>query len=59
MKKTLTNLKHFARILANVILSIGLFAVFSEGDSFIPNFIGLACFAGLILINKNNSYGCA
>ena len=40
---------------ANSILSIGLIGIFSEGSSFLPNLVGLGCFALLILINKNRT----
>ena len=39
------------RLVINIILGIGCFAVFNESDSFTPNLIGLACFALLLLIN--------
>ena len=38
----------------NIILGIlGLFLVFNESDTFTPNFVGLACFALLIYINRD------
>ena len=43
------------KIIINIILGCGLMCVFSEGDSFIPNFIGLACFALLIAVNAPDS----
>ena len=48
MAKTLEIL----RKVANVPLCIGVFAVFNESDTFVPNFIGLACAALLIVINR-------
>lgn len=43
---------------ANLLLSIGLFGVFNENpDNFVPNFVGLACFILLIVINRKNNYG--
>lgn len=48
MAKTLEIL----RKVANVPLCIGVFAVFNESDTFVPNFIGLACAALLVIINR-------
>ena len=39
------------RTIINVILALGCFMVFNESNTFTPNFIGLACFVGLILFN--------
>jgi len=39
------------RLIINIILGFGCFLVFNDSESFIPNFIGLACFALLIAIN--------
>lgn len=39
------------RTIINVILAIGVFCVFNESETLKPNFIGLACFVGLILFN--------
>lgn len=47
MKKTWRNI----RLAVNILLGCGCFAVLNESDSFTPNFIGLACFALLIVIN--------
>lgn len=38
---------------ANIILIIGVFGVFNDSSSFVPNFIGLGCFLMLLIINKN------
>ena len=43
-------MKTFKTII-NIMLGIGFFAVFNESDTIIPNLIGLACFAALIIIN--------
>ncbi len=39
------------RFIVNVILAAGTLLVFNESDTFVPNFIGLACGALLIVIN--------
>jgi len=39
------------RLVINILLGIGCFAVFNEGESFKPNLFGLACFALLIVLN--------
>lgn len=49
MEKTLETL----RWCANIILGLGCWLIVNEGESFIPNFIGLACAALLVVINKN------
>lgn len=43
------------KTIINILLGIGLMCVFSEGDSFLPNLFGLACFAMLIAVNAPNS----
>ena len=40
-----------AKLILNIILGCGLMCVFSEGDSLVPNFIGLVCFVLLIAVN--------
>ena len=50
MTKTL----HHIRWVANVLLGLGCFLVLNESDSFVPNFIGLACYILLIIINRDN-----
>lgn len=39
------------RLIINIILGFGCFMVLNDGDSFLPNFIGLVCFALLIVLN--------
>lgn len=51
----MTKALNILRWLANAILMVGLFGIFNEGDSFLPNLVGLGCFALLILINKNKT----
>lgn len=41
------------RFMANVILAAGCLLVFNESDTFVPNFIGLACGVLLIVINPH------
>lgn len=43
------------KTIINILLGIGLMCVFSEGDSFVPNLFGLACFALLIAFNAPSS----
>ena len=47
--------KDIIRLTSNVLLGLGCFFVFNEGESIVPNIIGLACAALLILINKDNN----
>ena len=54
MDKTLEKL----RLTASVLLGfIGIPLVFNESNTFVPNFIGLACYALLIVINRNKYVG--
>ena len=39
------------RLIFNILLGIGCFLVFNDSETFIPNLVGLACFALLIIIN--------
>lgn len=39
------------RIIISIILAIGGFAIFNEGDSFVPNMFGIFCLALLVAIN--------
>lgn len=48
MERTLNAL----RWCANIILGLGCWLIVNEGDSFVPNIIGLACAALLIVINR-------
>lgn len=48
MEKTL----YYAKWVINIILGIGVFLVFNESDTFIPNLVGLACAALLVVINR-------
>ena len=41
------------RLAINIILAIGCFAVFNEGESLVPNFVGLCCFIALLAINPH------
>lgn len=43
---------HYIRWCANVILGFGSLLALNESETFIPNFIGVACFYALILINR-------
>lgn len=49
MAKTL----HFAKWVVNIILGLGCWLIVNESDTFVPNFIGLACAALLIVINRD------
>lgn len=46
------------KTIISIILAIGIFGVFNESESFAPNFVGLACFVGLILLNKDKAKEC-
>lgn len=39
------------KLIISIILAIGGFAIFNEGDSFAPNLFGLFCLALLVAIN--------
>jgi hypothetical protein len=39
------------RIIISIILALGGMMIFNESDTFLPNFIGLACLALLVAIN--------
>lgn len=57
MGKIFNILRRTTKILkriANIVLGIGVMGVLSEGESLLPNLIGLVCFALLIALNKNN-----
>lgn len=41
------------KTIINIILCLGLFLVFNESDTIIPNLIGLACFGLLIAFNAD------
>lgn len=41
-------------IIIDIILCIGLFLVFNESETFVPNIIGIACFAALIYKHRND-----
>lgn len=41
------------RIIFSIILALFGMMIFNEGDSFTPNFIGLACLALLVVINAD------
>lgn len=50
----MATLQHYAKWVINIILGIGCFLVFNENEYDItPNFIGLACAALLIVINRD------
>lgn len=46
-----TKLFRNVRLAVNILLGCGCFFVLNDSDSFIPNLIGLACFALLIVLN--------
>ena len=50
MTKTLQHI----RWAVNVLLGLGCLLVFNESDSFVPNFIGLACYILLLIVNNPN-----
>ena len=50
MAKTL---QHYAKWVVNIILGLGCWLIVNESDTFVPNFIGLACAALLIVINRD------
>ena len=54
MNTTLTKIAQIAKIVVTAILIIGLFGVFNESHTFMPNFVGLGCFAGLIYLYRNH-----
>ena len=39
------------RLIVSILLAIGGFAIFNEGESFMPNMFGLFCLALLVAIN--------
>lgn len=41
------------RIILSIILALFGMMIFNEGNSFTPNFIGLACLALLVVINAD------
>lgn len=41
------------RIIISIILALFGMMIFNEGESFTPNFIGLACLALLVVINAD------
>lgn len=41
-------------IIIDIVLAIGLFGIFNESASFIPNFVGVACFIALIYKHRND-----
>lgn len=41
-------------IIIDIILALGIFLVFNESATFVPNLIGLACAAGLIYKHRND-----
>lgn len=41
-------------IIIDVLLCIGLFLVFNESSTFVPNIIGLACAAVLVYKHRND-----
>ena len=42
-------------IIIDIVLIVGLFGIFSEGSSYIPNFVGLACFIALIYKHRHDT----
>lgn len=51
MEKT----RNALRWCANIILGLGCWLIVNESDTFVPNLVGLACAALLIVINKDNN----
>jgi len=43
------------KTIINFLLCVGLLLVFNESETFIPNLVGLACFFGLIALNKDKA----
>lgn len=46
-----TKLFRNVRLAVNILLLCGCFLVFNDSETFVPNLIGLACFALLIVLN--------
>lgn len=42
--------------IVSIVLAICGFAIFNESDSFIPNIVGLACWAAFAYIHRDNKY---
>lgn len=43
------------KIIATILLGIVSLAIFNEGESFVPNFVGMAAFYLALYINRNNT----
>lgn len=43
------------KTIINIVLCVGVLLVFNESDTFTPNLIGIACFIGLIALNKDKA----
>ena len=41
-------------LLIDIVLILGLFLALNESSTFVPNFIGLACFVALIYKHRND-----
>lgn len=39
---------------ANIVLGLGCWLIVNEGESLVPNLVGLACAALLVIINRDN-----
>lgn len=52
MSKTI----HYLKWLGNIILGLGSILALNESDTFVPNFIGIACFYLLIFFNRKKQY---
>lgn len=50
MEKTMNAL----RWCANITLGLGCWLIVNEGKSLVPNLVGLACAALLVIINRDN-----
>ena len=43
------------KAIINFLLCVGVLLIFNESDTFLPNSVGLACFVGLIVLNKDKA----
>lgn len=54
MHNDMGNTLNTVRWCANIVLGLGCWLIVNEGESLVPNLVGLACAALLIVINRDN-----